>query len=60
MPTVVPINDRTAGCMSNFLFEHHKATIEIKVAVARMQWSAYNHKNNLSLSDLMLEMSKQL
>lgn len=40
MPTVHPIKDRTAGCMSTFLVNHHKEPIEIKVDVARIRWSS--------------------
>ncbi|GAV74784.1 LOW QUALITY PROTEIN: hypothetical protein CFOL_v3_18264 [Cephalotus follicularis] len=31
MPTVLPIKDRIAGCTSNFLVDHHKAAIDIKL-----------------------------
>jgi hypothetical protein len=41
MPTVLPIKDLTAGCMSNFLVDHHKVLIEIKVTVARIWWSSF-------------------
>lgn len=41
MLRVVLIKDRTIGCVSNFLVDHHKAPIETKVAVARIRWSSY-------------------
>lgn len=40
MPTVLPIKDRTAGCMSSFLVDHQRVPIATKVAVARMRWSS--------------------
>jgi hypothetical protein len=43
MPTVAPIKDFTAGCMSNFLVNHHKAPIEVKLVIARIRWSSYKH-----------------
>jgi hypothetical protein len=41
MSTVLPIKDLTTGCMSNFLVDHHKVLIEIKVTVARIWWSSF-------------------
>lgn len=37
MPKTPPITDRTAGCMSSFLVDSHKALTEIRVAVARIR-----------------------
>lgn len=40
MPTVLPIKERTAGCISSFRVDHHKVLIETKVAVASIRWSS--------------------
>lgn len=40
MPTAPPITDRTAGCISSFLVDHHKMPTEIRVAVASIRWSS--------------------
>lgn len=52
MPSVLPTKDRMAGWMSNFLDDHHKALIEIKVVVARIRWSSCQNEN---IYDLLLK-----
>lgn len=49
MPTVFPITERIAGCISNFLVDHHRAPIETKVDVARIRWSSCQHENKIYL-----------